>query len=99
MDTNIHVCLCANKLNCNVQVAVFILIDRIKQQCQDGMRFRQNKPYPTMAIFVEMRRKSGLLGSNIAQMKTIIVIEMCCLQSLCIKNDVQFVPFYSLDRT
>ena len=47
MDTNIHVhvCLCANKLNCNVQVAVFILIDRVKQQCLDGMRFRQNKPY------------------------------------------------------
>ena len=46
-----------------------------------------------------MQRKSGLFGSNIAQVKTIIVIEMGCLQSLCTKNDVQFVPFYSLDST
>ena len=66
MDTNIHVCLCANKSNCNVQVAVFILIERVTQHCQDGMRFRQNKRYP---ILVVTRRKSGLFGSNIAQVK------------------------------
>ena len=39
-----HVCLCANKLNCKVRGAVFILIDRVKHHCQDGIRFRQNKP-------------------------------------------------------
>ena len=84
MDTNIRliVCLCANKLNCKVQLAVFILIDRVKQNCQDGMRFRQNKLYPVLLV---MRCKSGLFGSNIAQMKSITVIEMCCLQSLCTK--------------
>ena len=86
-------------LNCNVQVAMFILIERVKHNCQDGIRFWQNKPYP---ILVVMRRKSGPLrgfGSNIAQVKSVIMIEMCCLQSLCTKNDVQFVPYYSLDST
>ena len=48
---------------------------------------------------VVMQRKSGLFGSNIAQVKTIVVIEMCCLQSQCTKKDVQFVLFYSLDST
>ena len=57
-----HVCLFANKFKCKVQVAVFIFINRDKQQCQHGMRLRQ-KPYP---ILVVMQRKSGLFGSNIA---------------------------------
>ena len=57
-----HVCLLENKLNCKVQVAVFILINQVKQQCQHGMRLRQ-KPY---TIVVVMQRKSGLFGSNIA---------------------------------
>ena len=88
-------------LNCKVQVAVFILIqviDRVKHNRHDGMRFRQNKLYPILLLVV-MRRKSGPFGSNIARVKSIIVIEMCCLQSLCTKNDVQFVPNYSLDST
>ena len=50
----------ANKLKCKVQVAVFIFINRVKQQCQHGKRLRQ-KPYP---ILVVMQRKSGLFGSN-----------------------------------
>ena len=33
--------LFANKLKCKVQVAVFIFINRVKQQCQRGMRLRQ----------------------------------------------------------
>ena len=36
-----HVRLFANKLKCKVQVAVFIFINRVKQQCQHGMRLRQ----------------------------------------------------------
>ena len=86
--------LCPNKLKCKVQVAVFILIDRVKHHCQDGMGFRLNKPY---AILVVMRRKSGLFGSNIAQVKSIIVIEMCCLQSLCTNQStevLQTVPTF-----
>ena len=36
-----HVRLFANKLKCKVQVAVFIFINRVKQQCQRGMRLQQ----------------------------------------------------------
>ena len=36
-----HVRLFANKLKYRVQVAVFIFINRVKQQCQHGMRLRQ----------------------------------------------------------
>ena len=65
---------------------MFIFINRVKQQCQHGMRLRQ-KPQPVSYIGGDaLQRKSGLFGSNIAQVKTIIVIEMCCLQSLCTKK-------------
>ena len=43
-------------------------------------------------LLVVMRRKSGLFGSNIAQVKTIIVIEICCLQSLCTKKRRSLCP-------
>ena len=52
----------ANKLKCKVQAAVFIFINRVKQQCQHVMRLLY-KPYP---ILVVMQSKSGLFGSNIA---------------------------------
>ena len=39
----------ANKLNCKVQVAVFIFINRVKQQCQHGMRLRQ-EPSPILVV-------------------------------------------------
>ena len=40
---------------------------------QDGMSFQQNKLYPI--LLVVMRLKSGLFVSNIAQVKSIIVID------------------------
>ena len=77
-----HVCLFAHKLNCKVQEAVFTFINQVKQQCQHGMRLRQ-KPYPILMV---MQHKLGFFGSNIAQVKAIIVIGMCCLISQCTKK-------------